>query len=107
MEQEELEKRLKWYESKYGPYYEKKGLRNWKNLFKKPTPSQMTVFLLVVIILIGALGYSNDTKSCRETLQTLPRDVCEACSEFRSNQSFYETEKGFNYSGVVFINKTE
>ncbi len=106
MEPEELKKRLKWYEKSYGPYIEDRGLKNWKNLFKKPRMSDVLILVIVVAVLFVALAYKSDIQTCHDTLNNLPREVCEACSEFRTmveNQSLNEIP--FNLSGIVMINQ--
>ena len=61
---DELEKRLKWYETKYGPYIETRGIHNWKNLFKKPTMNDwMTLIMLIMAIALG-LAYQADHNMC-------------------------------------------
>ena len=106
-EEDELKKRLKWYEKSYGPYIEKRGIGNWKNLFKKPTGRDILILVILVGILLSAVAYKSDIKTCQDTLQRLPKDVCEACSEFRAmvaNASANETP--FNLSGIVIINES-
>jgi len=80
MDNIELTKRLKWYENKYGPYVEKRGLHNWKNLFKKPTFMEMVVMALMVGYLIIAFMYFHDIKACKESIETLEADACVICS---------------------------
>ena len=104
---EEMKKQLKWYEKNYGPYIEKRGLGNWKNLFKKPTMRDLLILVILAGILLSAWAYKADIQSCQDTLQNLPREVCEACAEFRlmaANQSMNESP--FNLSEIVFINKS-
>lgn len=103
-----LLQKLKWFESKYGPYYETKGLKNWKNLFRKPTLMEGTIFLMMLLCLFGAYAYSIDTKLCRETLENLPLEVCEACREFELNRGIYEAENKFKYGdiNITFFNDT-
>ena len=108
-EREELQKKLKWYENKFGPYYESRGLKNWKNLFRKPTLMEWTLLLVIVLGLFGAWAYLSDTENCRETLENLPREVCEACEEFHINKAKYDLEnppiEGFG--DLNFLNDTE
>lgn len=60
MDNEELEKRLCWYEKKFGPYIEKRGLHNWKNLFRKPTILEWTIFFLLILALLLGWTYQHD-----------------------------------------------
>ena len=62
--QEELEKRVFWYEQKYGPYIEKRGLHNWKNLFKKPSMSDWITLILIIGAILLGIAYSVDHKTC-------------------------------------------
>ena len=104
---EEQEKRLKWYEKNYGPYIEERGLRNWKNLFKKPRMMDILILIILIGVLYTAWAYNEDVQMCQNTLRNLPRDVCEACSEFRAmakNESLVEIP--FNFSDLVFLNKS-
>jgi len=105
----ELQKKLKWYENKFGPYYESRGLKNWKNLFRKPTLMEWTLLILIIIGLLGALAYDSDTKNCRETLENLPREVCEACEEFHINKAKYDLENpvDWGFGDFNFLNDTE
>lgn len=109
--EEELQKKLKWYEDKYGPYYETRGLKNWKNLFRKPTLMEGTVFIVLILMLFGGWAYNSDTKSCRDTLENLPTEVCEACREFQLNKDAYEAENymevDFNELNITFVNESE
>lgn len=69
METEEYEKRLKWYENRYGPYIEKRGIHNWRNLFRKPTLYEWTIlFMMFGFIVIGYL-YMVETKECKTCLE--------------------------------------
>ncbi len=105
LEEEELKKRLKWYEKSYGPYIKERGLRNWKNLFKKPTSMDLLLLFIIAMVLVSSLLYKEDVRMCHETLETLPTEVCEACSEFRlmaENQSLNGIP--FNLSGIIFTN---
>ncbi len=66
--------------------------------------SDVLILVIVIAVLLSALAYKSDIQSCQDTLQRIPREVCEACAEFRSiaaNQSLDETP--FNLSGIVFV----
>ena len=60
----EMVTRLKWYEKQYGPYVEKRGLNNWKNLFRKPTMLEWTILFMLVMGLFAAWAYKNDIQGC-------------------------------------------
>lgn len=105
-----LLRKLKWYEQKYGPYYETKGLKNWKNLFRKPTTIDWIVLALWVLILFMAYAYSFETKQCRETLENLPTEVCEACREFHLNKGIYGLENSVDFGEInitLFVDDAE
>ncbi len=108
-ENEELKTKLKWYEQKYGPYYETRGLKNWKNLFRKPTLMEGTLFILIILMLFGAYAYHVDTKLCRETLENLPQEVCEACRVFQLNKDAYDVQQNYSVGNlnITFTNNTE
>lgn len=69
MEIAELEKRLKWYEKRYGPYIEKKGFHNWKNLFRKPTMYEWVILSMLILGIFMAWAYNRDTQLCRELIK--------------------------------------
>lgn len=69
MDREEFEKRLKWYSSKYGPYIEKKGLHNWKNLFRKPTLYEWIILFMLFMMLFVAWAYQRDIALCRQFIE--------------------------------------
>ena len=97
--------KLKWYEKNYGPYIGERGLKNWKNLFRKPTMRDLMILVILVCVLFSAWAYKIDVQTCQDAMESLPRDVCEACSEFRSmamNESL--NEANFNLSNLKFVN---
>lgn len=108
-ENEELKTKLKWYEQKYGPYYETKGLKNWKNLFRKPTLMEGTLFILVILTLFGGYLYGLETKTCRETLENLPTEVCEACREFELKRDAYDAQQDYDFGeiNITFVDDAE
>src|SRR3990167_729778 len=63
---EEAEKRLQWYDKKYGPYIDKKGLHNFKNLFRRPTMYEWVILFMLLLTLFLSWAYAEDTKVCRE-----------------------------------------
>ena len=64
----ELKRKLEWYESKY-PYIEKRGLRNWKNLFRTPNISDWIVLVMLIMVLFVAWAYKSDISQCQEYIQ--------------------------------------
>ncbi|GAG84749.1 unnamed protein product [marine sediment metagenome] len=87
LSKEELEKKASWYEKKYGPYIEKKGLHNWKNLFRKPTLLEYIILFMLLMGLFMTWAYIEDTAICREIVNN-PVVFC-------SSQSV-----PINYSGI-------
>lgn len=77
---EELERRLKWYESKYGAYVYKKGFHNWKNLFRKPNIYDWTILFMLLMGLFIGWAYNHDIGACREFLSTIDDKACEICN---------------------------
>ena len=55
---------LKWYKNKYGPRIEKRGVHNWKNLFRKPTLNEWIVLFCVLFALTLTFFYNVDIKNC-------------------------------------------
>ena len=46
-----------------------RGVRNWKNLFKKPSLSDWITLFLLVLVLLACWAYARDTQVCRNTLE--------------------------------------
>lgn len=59
---------------------EKRGLHNVKNLFKKPTLEQWTIFILLLLSIGMALQFKVETQECRDALVALPSTACQICS---------------------------
>lgn len=66
---EESKKRLLWYEKKYGPYIEARGLNNFKNLFRKPTLYEWTILFMLILTLLGAYAYNRDISVCHKFIE--------------------------------------
>lgn len=69
MEKEEYEKRLAWYEKRYGPYIEKRGLHNWKNLFRMPNNYEWTILIMLLLGIFMGVIYGSEVSECRKCLQ--------------------------------------
>ena len=100
--------KLKWYEKNYGPYIEKRGLKNWKNLFRKPTMRDLLLLIILAGVLLSAWAYKSDIQTCQETLKNFPNDVCEACSQSLQMKDEYEDifSDDFDYSSLEITNVT-
>lgn len=81
MDNKELQKRVNWYEKKYGPYIEKKGLHNWKNLFKKPTLMEWTILVMIIMSLFIAWAYTQDVQACSEWIPKIQTQACSICND--------------------------
>lgn len=78
---EEMQKRLAWYDKKYGPYIDKRGLSNWRNLFRMPNILEWTIFAMIVLVLFMGWAYSHDVAQCREVINNLPTLACTYCQQ--------------------------
>lgn len=59
--------------------FEKRGLHNWRNLFKKPTLQDWIIFILLVLVLFLAWAYQTDIQACREFTTN---NACVLCNSF-------------------------
>jgi len=66
LSRDELMKRAYWYDKKYGPYIEKKGLHNWKNLFRKPTLYECIILIMLLMALFMWWAYNHDIEECKK-----------------------------------------
>jgi hypothetical protein len=108
----ELETRVKWYEKKYGSYIEKRGLHNWKNLFRKPNNYEWTILFMILMALFIGWAYQIDTQQCRETLNKIEGICIEYCSsefsiERAEQEATQELEKTGDINLSLFIFKAE
>jgi len=56
--------------------YEKRGLQNWRNLFKKPDVDSWITLILIALVLYLAWAYYRDLSICRGLLQDcVPRQI--------------------------------
>ncbi len=78
---EEMKRKLDWYTKKYGPYVEKRGLGNWRNLFVIPNNYEWTILFMLVMSLFIAWAYQVDTSACREALDNLEGVCFNYCSQ--------------------------
>jgi len=47
------------------------GIKNWKNLFQKPTTEDWISLIILILLFLAAFAYITDTASCRKTLNNL------------------------------------
>lgn len=78
---DELEGRLRWYEKRYGPYVSRRGLSNWKNLFRKPNLLEWTILFMLILGLFMGWAYQRDLNECHYMVTNLPDIACRICEE--------------------------
>lgn len=84
---EQLEGRLRWYEQKYGPYMRERGLKNWKNLFRKPTLYEWTILIMLILGLFMGWAYQRDISECRAFLDDVETYACLYCGNFQETMN--------------------
>jgi hypothetical protein len=81
---------------------QKRGLHNWRNLFKKPTfQDWIIMFMLIMVVLMG-YAYKSETEQCRAVLQNLPVIACDYCNQLTRNF----TDTTLNILDIPYINQT-
>ena len=101
MNEEELIKQLKWYENRYGPYIPKAGLRNWKNLFRKPTLQEWTILFMLLMGLFMAWAYYHDIEACKINCERTCYGVdTNPYYEYETNYTTTKEETGENWVNV-------
>ena len=93
----EMEKRLKWYENKYGPYIQERGFKNWRNLFRKPNLLEWTIFFMLVMGLFMAWAYNNDVGQCQTFVKTINEDPCYYCRIINTNATYTTPKANFTF----------
>lgn len=64
---EQLEAQLSWYRKTYGEPIMRRGLHNWKNLYKKkPTLQDWIILFMIIMSLFISWAYQRDITICRE-----------------------------------------
>jgi len=91
-----LQKENDWYNKKYGPYIGKRGVHNWKNLFRRPNILEWTILIMLLMALFMGWAYYRDFKVYE---QNIKENCCEICSF----QKAYLIE---NSQVSLFINKS-
>jgi len=100
----QLEKENIWFRQKYGHYIEKRGLNNWRNLFRKPTLLEWTILFMLIMALFIAWAYQHDIKQCRETLNNIDT----ICAEYKTTYvSVNNTYPQLNHSFFGLSNFTQ
>lgn len=102
-----MQKRLEWYEKRYGPYIEKRGLHNWKNLFRKPTLQELTILFMIILTCISAYAYSYDVKECKTTLSNLDNICLMKCKQIADIPEDYGQVTNFTTIQEVVIESAE
>jgi hypothetical protein len=93
--------KVTWYEKRYGPVIERRGLHNWKNLFRKPNIYEWTILFMIILTILSGFLYMEDTKTCRETLKNIDNICIQYCTDISVAKSSQNTEKSStNYSEI-------
>lgn len=100
LSREELEKRLNWYSNKYGPYIQKRGLHNWKNLFRKPNLQEWIILIMITMAMFIGWAYNHDISQCREFLLTFEDKACIYCNNQVEQASKGNSPQGLNISQI-------
>jgi len=66
---EKLKKENAWYNKTYGPYIERRGLRNWRNLFRRPNILEWTILIMLLIGIFMGWAYERDVSICRAYIE--------------------------------------
>jgi len=61
--------KIEYYERTYGPVIEERGLKNWKNLFRKPSFQDWIILVMLLLMLFSAYAYKNDVAICKEYIK--------------------------------------
>lgn len=72
----------------------KRGLHNWKNLFRKPSVDDLITLFIIVMILFAMWAYKHDIAECQKCLQA-DYEAWKNYSEGHKNSSSY-----FNYDDI-------
>lgn len=51
------------------PIIKKRGLHNWKNLFRWPNGYEWTILIMLAFVLIIAYSYKHETALCKYTVE--------------------------------------
>lgn len=60
--------------------FEKRGMHNWKNLFRKPTLQDWIIFFMLIMLFVMSWAYKRDVQLCQETLKNLQTTACSICN---------------------------
>ena len=63
-----LQRENDWYRKKYGAVIGKRGLQNWKNLFRWPNIYEWTILFMMILALFMAWAYQHDIEATRENV---------------------------------------
>ena len=59
---------IEWYKARYGMHIEKRGLHNWRNLFRKPNLYEWLILFMILMSLFISWAYQRDISLCREVI---------------------------------------
>lgn len=77
-----------------------RGLKNFKNLFRKPTSNDWFVLFIIIMTIVGSYFYYEDTKTCRETLKNLPV----ICSQYLNSEELIKQRNENISQNNLFVN---
>ena len=76
--------KVAYYEKTYGPVIEKRGLHNWKNLFRKPNIYEWTILVMILMSLFIFWAYKEDVSVCQDFLNNREGVACMICDGVES-----------------------
>lgn len=84
--------KIRWYERRYGPVIEKRGMskENLKNLFKRPTLQDIIIFIMLILIIFSAWAYQNDIAQYQEVIEN-PEELCRVYYAYTAHPDNSET----------------
>jgi len=82
---EEETKICKYCGSNYIPL--KKGLHNWKNLFKWPTFNDFLILFIIILMIFSSWAYKRDIKTCRDYIAEQPQRIAELEQSYQEKYS--------------------
>jgi len=59
----------------------KRGLHNWRNLFRKPTLNEWIILFMLILSLFLAWAYKTDIQKCNDFLVDIQASACNICQQ--------------------------
>lgn len=77
----------------------KRGLHNWRNLFRKPNLLEWTILFMLIMVLFITWAYQRDTALCRELIDNFEDKACQVCGlQIKNATNPMFNEENPNYS---------